>query len=325
MAPPAILATNLTKRFGSRIVVDAVSFHVAQGEIFGFLGPNGAGKSTVVAMLTTLQTPSSGSAQIGGFDVRTEAAVVRRVAGVALQDVGLDPLMTAPELLILQARLYGIPFRQARARADELLALVALDQPATRRQQVGTYSGGMRRRLDLALALVHRPAVLFLDEPTTGLDPASRQAIWAEVRRLNAQQGVTVFLTTQYLEEADALAGRVAIINGGKIAVTDTPAALKARLGTESVTLTFSDPATAQAGHTLLQGRSVAPAQLDGAMLRLYLPQAASAVPAIVGELQAAGHTLSALTLREPTLDDVFLEVTGQRLAVDAPTAAVVG
>lgn len=321
MSQPAVVVQDLVRRFGARTVVDGVSFTVAQGAIFGFLGPNGAGKSTVVAMLTTLLAPSGGQASVAGFDIRTQPAEVRRVTGVALQDVGLDPLMTSRELLILQARLYGMAPRQARARADELLALVDLDQPATVAQRVGAYSGGMRRRLDLAVALVHQPSVLFLDEPTTGLDPASRRAIWAEVRRLNTQLGVTVFLTTQYLEEADELAGRIAIINGGRIAVEGTPAALKAQLGAESITITFRDGDAAQSGYALLHLVSGTPAHLDGPMLRLYLAQAATAVPDVVGRLQGAGLPIVSLTITQPSLDDVFLDVTGQRFGgVETPS-----
>lgn len=200
---------------------------MAQGEVFGFLGPNGAGKSTTVRMLTTLTTISGGSAQVVGIDVASDPDGVRRKIGVALQEVGLDPRQSGREILILQARLFGLSHAEATARARELLELVELTDSADRRTK--TYSGGMKRRLDLASALVHRPEVLFLDEPTTGLDPASRLVVWEEVRRIN-QLGVTVFLTTQYLEEADQLCSRLAIIDGGTIVREGTPASLKADL-----------------------------------------------------------------------------------------------
>ena len=200
--------------------VDGVDLEVAEGEIYAFLGPNGAGKTTTVRMLTTLLRPTAGSARVAGFDVVSEAAEVRRAIGVALQEAALDPLMTGRELIRLQATLHGLPRDQGRRRAEALLERVDLVAAADR--QVGTYSGGMRRRIDLASALVHEPRVLFLDEPTTGLDPVSRKAIWEEVTKLNAE-GTTVFLTTQYLEEADQLADRVGIIDFGRIVAEDTP------------------------------------------------------------------------------------------------------
>ena len=209
-----ILAENLTRHFGDVRAVDGIDMKVNAGEIFGFLGPNGAGKSTAVRMLTTLLRPTSGRAVVAGFDVATQPDEVRRRIGVALQDAAIDPLMTGTELLHLQAVLYGIPAAQTKSRAAELLERVGLTAAGDRR--VGTYSGGMRRRLDLALSLIHQPTVLFLDEPTTGLDPMSRLTLWEEVRRLN-NEGTTVLLTTQYLEEADQLADRIAIIDKGKI------------------------------------------------------------------------------------------------------------
>jgi ABC-2 type transport system ATP-binding protein len=224
-------AEALVKHYGGRTgVVEAVrgvDLDVEAGEIFGFLGPNGAGKSTTVKMLTTLLTISSGSARVAGVDVRKEPDAARRRMGVALQEAGLDPRQTGRELLVLQGRLFGLSQRDAGTRAAELLALVELEDAADRR--IKGYSGGMKRRLDLASALVHEPEVLFLDEPTTGLDPASRLTVWEEVRRFN-QRGTTVFLTTQYLEEADQLCDRLAIIDGGRIVREGTPAQLKAEL-----------------------------------------------------------------------------------------------
>jgi ABC-2 type transport system ATP-binding protein len=227
----AIRADSLVKRFGTRSeVVEAVrgvDLSVRAGEVFGFLGPNGAGKSTTVRMLTTLLSITSGSARVAGVDVTRDPDEARRRIGVALQEAGLDPRQTGRELLVLQGRLFGMSPAHAATRADELLALVDLEDSAGRR--IKGYSGGMKRRLDLASALVHEPEVLFLDEPTTGLDPASRLTVWDEVRRIN-QAGTTVFLTTQYLEEADQLCDRLAIIDGGLIVREGTPAELKAEL-----------------------------------------------------------------------------------------------
>jgi ABC-2 type transport system ATP-binding protein len=227
----AVRTEALVKHYRSRTgVVEAVrgvDLAVRAGEVFGFLGPNGAGKSTTVRMLTTLLSITSGTAQVAGVDVARQPDVARRRMGVALQEAGLDPRQSGRELLVLQGRLFGLPPARAAARAQELLALVELEDAADRR--IKGYSGGMKRRLDLASALVHEPDVLFLDEPTTGLDPASRLTVWEEVRRIN-QRGTTVFLTTQYLEEADQLCDRLAIIDGGRIVREGTPASLKAQL-----------------------------------------------------------------------------------------------
>jgi ABC-2 type transport system ATP-binding protein len=225
--PPAVEARGLVKTYDDVEAVRGVDLRVQSGEVFGFLGPNGAGKSTTVRMLTTLLTITAGSASVAGVDVAADPDEVRRRIGVALQEAGLDPRQNGRELLLLQARLFGLSPAEAATRAQELLALVELEDAADRR--IKTYSGGMKRRLDLASALVHRPDVLFLDEPTTGLDPSSRLTVWDEVRRINAQ-GTTVFLTTQYLEEADALCDRLAIIDGGRIVREGTPASLKAEL-----------------------------------------------------------------------------------------------
>jgi ABC-2 type transport system ATP-binding protein len=227
----AVRAEGLAKRYDGRNggieAVRGVDLRVEAGEVFGFLGPNGAGKSTTVKMLTTLLSITSGSAQVAGVDVAGDPDEVRRRIGVALQEAGLDPRQTGRELLVLQARLFGLSPEQASARTEDLLALVELEAAADRR--IKSYSGGMKRRLDLASALVHRPDVLFLDEPTTGLDPASRLTVWDEVRRIN-ERGTTVFLTTQYLEEADQLCDRLAIIDDGLIVREGTPAQLKADL-----------------------------------------------------------------------------------------------
>src|SRR5688500_16082341 len=245
-----VVAESLVRRFGKIEAVAGIDLSIASGEIFGFLGPNGAGKSTTVRMLTTLLRPTSGVALVAGHDVVKEADAVRRAIGVALQDAAIDPLMTGRELLRLQATLHGIDRTEARRRGEELLETVGLTQAASRR--VGTYSGGMRRRLDLALALVHEPQVLFLDEPTTGLDPNSRAALWDEVRKLNREGGTTVFLTTQYMEEADELAGRIAIIDGGKIVAEGSPTELKAKVGVPSLQVTVAGHDTLGAEQALM-------------------------------------------------------------------------
>jgi ABC-2 type transport system ATP-binding protein len=312
MSDREILVENLVKHYpGDVRAVDDVTFRVKGGSIFGFLGPNGAGKSTTIKILTTLALPTDGRATVGGFDVVNQAEGVRRIAGVALQEIGIDPLMKPLELLTLQGQLFGASRAQARERARELLELVKLTEAADRR--AGTYSGGMRRRLDLAMSLVHEPRILFLDEPTTGLDPASRRDVWDEVRRLNQQLGITIFLTTQYLEEADELADTVAIIDGGKIAIEGAPAKLKAALGGESINLLFDTAQTAQQALSELDGLGDR-LQLDREMVRLYMGRAAQAIPAVMNRLQQATIEPVSLTLTQPTLDDVFLQVTGQRL-----------
>jgi ABC-2 type transport system ATP-binding protein len=310
-----IVVENLVKTYpGNVTAINGVNFKVDNGKIFGFLGPNGAGKSTTIKILTTLALPTSGKASVGGFDIITQASEVRRVAGVALQDIGIDPLMKPMELLVLQGRMFGATKSEAQARARELLDLVQLSGDIDRR--VGTYSGGMRRRLDLALALVHQPKVLFLDEPTTGLDPVSRRDVWREVRRLNRELGITIFLTTQYLEEADELADTVAIIVEGKIAVEGSPAKLKAALGEESLNLVFETPEIAQKGQSAMQQFSDR-IQLDRDTVRLYLDKAAESIPSVISQLQQLALSPLSITLTQPTLDDVFLQVTGQRLVAN--------
>ncbi|MBC8159847.1 MAG: ATP-binding cassette domain-containing protein [Roseiflexaceae bacterium] len=315
-----IAVENLVKAYPSgQRAVDGISFGVAAGEVFGFLGPNGAGKSTTVRVLATLSLPSSGSVHVGGYDVAQQPAAIRRVIGVALQEIGVDPIMTARELLILHGRLFGLAAPRAQQRAAELLDILGLEAVAKR--PAGTYSGGMRRRLDLALALVHEPAILFLDEPTTGLDPASRRDLWAEVSRLNREAGTTIFLTTQYLEEADAVADRIAIMNGGQIVAEGRPAALKAAIGSETIMLEFADAASAEraAARVATFAQRI---QRDAQALRLYLPDAARAVPSVVNALGDIGLTPQRLMVARPTLDDVFLHVTGQQFAGTTPTSA---
>jgi ABC-2 type transport system ATP-binding protein len=321
MSSREIRVDNLVKHYsGDVLAVDGISFDVEAGQIFGFLGPNGAGKSTTIKILTSLALPSSGRATVGGFDVVNQANEVRRIMGVALQDIGLDPLLKSMELLTLQGQLFGANKHQAQERAKELLELVGLTEAVDRR--VGTYSGGMRRRLDLALALVHEPEILFLDEPTTGLDPASRRDLWREVKRLNQTLGMTIFLTTQYLEEADELADVVAIINRGRIVTEGLPAMLKAAVGKESINLAFENQSVAEAAANQLAGLAES-VQIDRAVVRLYLEQAAGSIPTVINRLQEQDINPVSLTLTQPTLDDVFLQATGQSLVTQETEAAV--
>lgn len=306
---PPIVTENLSRHFGELKAVDGINLNVNEGEIFGFLGPNGAGKSTVVRMLTTLLRPTSGVARVAGFDVVKQANNVRHNIGVALQDAAIDPLMTGTELLELQAVLYGIPSSKMKTRANELLERVGLTLAGSRR--VGTYSGGMRRRLDLALALIHRPTVLFLDEPTAGLDPMSRIALWDEVRRLN-NEGTTVMLTTQYLEEADHLADRIAIIDKGHIVREGKPRDLKASVGEPTLLINVSKEQLDSATSVLLEFGELRPTGKN--TLGVGLRDGAQAVTDVVRKLDDAGVRVTHLELNEPSLDDVFAEATGHRL-----------
>jgi ABC-2 type transport system ATP-binding protein len=311
----AVEAEGLERLFKGDIrAVDGVDLAVARGEVYGFLGPNGAGKSTCVRMLCTLLRPTGGRALVAGHDVVRDAGAVRRSIGVALQDAAIDPYMTGRELLHLQAVLHGFPRPRGRSRAVELLARVDLVDAADRR--VGTYSGGMRRRLDLALALVHEPEVLFLDEPTTGLDPISRQTLWTEVRRLNRESGTTVFLTTQYLEEADQLAGRVGIIDGGKIVAEGTPAELKAQVGDPRLELTLARAEDLERAIRAL-ARYGEPLPSREGHLSLRLPEGAAALTSVVRSLDEAGVEVAGLELALPSLDDVFVAKTGRRMEAE--------
>ncbi|MDP9379558.1 MAG: ATP-binding cassette domain-containing protein [Chloroflexota bacterium] len=289
--------------------VDGISLSVAPGEIYGFLGPNGAGKSTTVLMLTTLLPPTAGVARVAGHDIVREGPKVRAAIGAALQEAALDPLLTGREHLGLQAALHGLPKQERKRRGEALLERVGLTEAADRK--VGGYSGGMKRRLDLALALVHNPRVLFLDEPTTGLDPQSRSALWQEVARLAHEEGVTVFLTTQYLEEADQLADRVGIIDRGRIVAEDTPAALKAQVGRPSVEAVPANPKDRAAiQRTLERFGDLVTTQSSAVAVRLSRGDLTDVVRA----LDVEGLPVANLKLNAPTLDDVFLAKTGRSL-----------
>ena len=308
----AISAQGLERAFGDVLAVRGVDLEVPEGEIYGFLGPNGAGKTTTVRMLTTLLRPTGGKATVAGCDIVGEAGDVRRAIGVALQEAALDPLMTGRELIRLQATLHGLPRREGRRRADSLLERVDLVAAADRR--VGTYSGGMKRRLDLAAALVHEPRVLFLDEPTTGLDPQSRSALWEEVARLSADDGVTVFLTTQYLEEADVLADRVAIIDAGRIVAEGSPEALKDEIGRPALEVTPADPRQRDTAAAVLE-RFGTPAASAPNAAAVRLERGNDAMAEDVRALDAEDVAIADFQLHAPTLDDVFLAKTGKQLA----------
>lgn len=306
---------GLVKQYGKGPrAVDGIDIDVAPGEIYGFLGPNGAGKSTTVNMLVTLLPPTSGRALVAGWDIATHGPEVRKAIGAALQAVALDNFLTGREHLRLIASLQGITGAAGRARADELLARVGLEQAGDRK--VGGYSGGMRRRLDLALALVHQPRVLFLDEPTTGLDPQSRTSLWEEVRRLAVEDGVTVFLTTQYLEEADVLADRVGIINAGKIVAEGTPAALKAEIGAPTVEVVPCDDGdrTALSGVLARFGSLQPGAAAPGAVAVRLDGDDRPGLVTIVRAIDEAGLQVLEIRQHEPSLDDVFLAKTGRTL-----------
>src|SRR5687768_1443366 len=314
MAPAdnSIVVEGLVREFkkGPR-AVDGIDLHVDAGEIYGFLGPNGAGKSTTVLMLTTLLPPTSGSARVGGYDVVADGPKVRASIGAALQEAALDPLLTGRDHLRLQATLQGIARAERKQRTAELLERVGLTEAADRK--VKGYSGGMKRRLDLALALVHGPQILFLDEPTTGLDPQSRSALWAEVSRLARDEGVTVFLTTQYLEEADVLADRVGIIDRGRIVAENTPEALKAEIGRPSVEATPAERSERDAVVRVLQGfGEEIPAQPGAVAVRLS--SGAAGLADVVRALDREEVRVANLRLDEPSLDDVFLAKTGRSL-----------
>jgi ABC-2 type transport system ATP-binding protein len=309
----SIEAHGLVREFkkGPR-AVDGIDLHIEPGEIYGFLGPNGAGKSTTVHMLTTLLPPTAGTATVGGYDVVEEGPKVRKVIGAALQEAALDPFLTGREHLRLQTAMHGITGEERRRRSDELLARVGLAEAADRK--VKGYSGGMKRRLDLALALVHRPRILFLDEPTTGLDVQSRTALWQEVGRLARDEGVTVFLTTQYLEEADVLADRVGIIDHGRIVAEGTPDQLKAEISSSTIEAVPADPEHRGAVAAILERFGEQTTGFGPGSVAVQLASTDGDIAQIVRALDAEGVRIAHLQIHEPTLDDVFLAKTGRHL-----------
>ncbi|HEX9516452.1 MAG TPA: ATP-binding cassette domain-containing protein [Streptosporangiaceae bacterium] len=307
----AIRAEALARHFNGTSAVDKVDLRIRAGEIYGFLGPNGAGKSTTVRMLCTLLAPTGGRALVAGYDVASQPGQVRLRIGVALQDAALDPKQTGTELLRLQGRLYGLSSKAVTRRLAELSELIELGDALDR--QIGTYSGGMQRRLDLAAALVHNPQILFLDEPTTGLDPASRARAWSEILRLNQQLGTTIFLTTQYLEEADELAHRVGIIDRGRIVAEGPPAELKRSVGTDVIVARVAGDAMASRA-VVAAVPAVLSVEAHGSELVIATGNGAAAISPVALALASSNVTVRDLTLRTPTLDDVFLELTGTHI-----------
>jgi len=313
MGELVIETSGLARSFGDVHAVRGVDLSVSSGEIYGFLGPNGAGKSTVVKMLITLLTPSAGSAIVLGHDIVDEAADIRLRIGVALQDASLDDKQSGREILQMQGALYGLTSAEIDKRIDELSSLVEFDAID---RWIGTYSGGMKRRLDLAASLIHNPDMLFLDEPTTGLDPTSRVQVWNEVRALNEQFGTTIFLTTQYLEEADELADRVGIINAGELVGEGSPEELKRSIGADVIQVSVDNNDAAVAALEALP--VVDKVDRGPRALLVSVSDGAAAVAPVVVALDGAGLSVGELTLRTPTLDDVFLELTGDRIEVSA-------
>jgi ABC-2 type transport system ATP-binding protein len=310
----AVRAEGLRRQFNGTAAVESLDLEITKGEIYGFLGPNGAGKSTTVRMLCTLLAPTGGSATVAGHDIATDPGAVRLRIGAALQDVALDPKQTGTELLRLQGRLYGLSARSIDRRVEQLGELIDLGDALD--QRIATYSGGMRRRLDLAAALVHNPEILFLDEPTTGLDPLSRARVWAEVRRLNADLGMTIFLTTQYLEEADELSDRVGIIDHGRMVAEGTPADLKRSVGSDLIIARVEGEAerVVSAIDAIPGVQSV---EAHGNELVIATDNGSEAISPVAVALAACDVRVRDLTLRTPTLDDVFLDLTGTRIDHD--------
>jgi ABC-2 type transport system ATP-binding protein len=314
-SPPmdAIVVDELRKRYGDVQALDGVSFAVREGEVFGLLGPNGAGKSTTVRSLVTLTTPDSGSASVAGHDVLREQNAVRRMIGYVPQDSGVDELGTGRENLMLQGRVQGMGGKDLRARTATLLELVGITEAADR--IVKTYSGGMRRRLDIALGLVHRPRVLFLDEPTTGLDPEARVVMWEEVSRLAQAESLTILLTTHYLEEADQLADRLAIVSQGKVVVEGTPGELNAGLRGDAVQVEVENGAVDEAQRVLASVGATPEQVLEGRTIVSRVENGGRALPGIISALETAGIPVASVSLSRPSLDDVYLHFTGREFA----------
>src|SRR3954468_23173902 len=311
----AIAVQDLRKRYGDVQALDGVSFAVREGEVFGLLGPNGAGKSTTVRTLVTLTKPDSGSASVAGRDVLRDQFAVRKALGYVPQDSGIDQLGTGRENLTLQGHVEGMSGRALGARVDGLLSLVGLAEAADR--VVKGYSGGMRRRLDIALGLVHRPRVLFLDEPTTGLDPEARVAMWAEVSRLAEAESLTILLTTHYLEEADQLADRLAIVSQGKVVVGGTPAELKAGLRGDAVHVELENGAVAEAQDVLARVGARPEQVIEGRTIVSRVENGGRALPRILSALEAAGIPVASVSLSRPSLDDVYLHFTGRDFSAE--------
>ena len=311
----AVRTEGIARSFGDVKAVDGIDLEIPNGEIYGFLGPNGAGKTTLVRMLITLLMPTSGRGTVAGYDLVRQSRDIRLRIGAALQDAALDPKQTGREILRLQGRLYGLSRREVNQRLDDLAGLIDIGDAIDR--FVGTYSGGMKRRLDLAAALIHNPQILFLDEPTTGLDPISRTRVWDEVRRVSNDLGVTIFLTTQYLEEADELADRVGIINRGKLMAEGTPSDLKRSLGND-VIIAQVDGQADQAREAVSGLSGVAAVETRGSEVLIQVSNGAAAISSVALALAQRDVDVSEIILRTPTLDDVFLSVAGARMEEEA-------
>ena len=311
----AVITQGLSRKFGDIEAVDSIDLRIPRGEIYGFLGPNGAGKTTLVRMLITLLMPSSGSASVAGYDVVREPNDIRLRIGAALQDAALDLKQTGRETLRLQGRFYGLSRRDVDTRLDELASLIDIGDAIDR--LIGTYSGGMKRRLDLAASLIHNPEILFLDEPTTGLDPISRARVWEEVRRVNRERDVTIFLTTQYLEEADELADRVGIINRGRLMAEGTPSELKRSLGNDVIIVQVDDHAE-QAREAVQHLDGVMAVDVTGSNVIIQASNGAAVISSVALALNERRVNVREITLRTPTLDDVFLSVAGARMEEEA-------
>ncbi|HST86190.1 MAG TPA: ATP-binding cassette domain-containing protein [Kineosporiaceae bacterium] len=314
-AGSSITAGELVKTYGKGDkavrALTGISFSVPAGSVFGLLGPNGAGKSSTIKILSTLSRPDSGTATVAGLDVARQPDDVRRVIGYVSQKPGFDPVATGKENLVLQARIHGLSGRAARRRADELLAHFDLTEAAHR--LAGKWSGGMQRKLDVSLGLVHSPRVLFLDEPTTGLDPEARADMWTEISRLATDQGLTVLLTTHYLDEADRLADRLVIIDRGAIVAEGTPDELKGRLNGDTIQLEFADVEAAEAARTLLRVvDGVQDVTVQAAIVRARVTDGPSSLPAVLSALESRGLDLLAVSVARPSLDDVYLRYAGR-------------
>jgi ABC-2 type transport system ATP-binding protein len=307
----AIEASGLVKRYGEVQALDGLSFSVPEGVVFGLLGPNGAGKSTTVKILTTLSRADEGEARVGGLDVVRDPDQVRHLIGVVAQKSGLDPEATGRENVRLQGQIYGLHGRELEQRIDELLARFGLADAGDR--IVRGYSGGMQRRLDIALALIHRPRVLFMDEPTTGLDPEVRASMWQEISRLAREEGLTVLLTTHYMEEADELASRLVILDRGRIVAEGTPEELKGELRGDAVHVELGEPQTNGRVHAALeQVPGISEATVDGRLLHARADNGARAVPAVLQALESNGIEVAAVTVARPSLEDVYLRYAGR-------------
>ncbi|MFW5638295.1 MAG: ATP-binding cassette domain-containing protein [Methanoculleus sp.] len=310
---PTIHVSDLTKVFGGLVAVDSISFTIENGEIFGLLGPNGAGKTTIISMLATMQSPTSGTATVNGHDIATDEDGVRKSIGIVFQDQSLDEELTAYENMDFHGRLYRIPGEIRQKRIGELLTLVGL---ADRKDDlVKTYSGGMRRRLEIARGLLHEPKVLFLDEPTLGLDPQTRNHLWEYIEQLNREKGITIILTTHYMEEADRLCDRIAIIDHGTIIALDTAENLKDSLGGDLITITSPDP---DAIANLLTVPWILGIERRDDMVTIRLQDADRHIPGIVTAIHQNGIGITSLTVRKPTLEDVFLHYTGRTIRDEA-------